>query len=311
MPTTKRLKSAAVVAGLMAATALAGCSSGDAAGSDANGCPNGGTVRWGVEPYDDVAMLKPLYKPLGDLLSKKLGCQVQVTITNNYTSEVEAMRNKKLEFGEFGPLGYLLAKKVAGGEVVAAFSDGGGKPATYTASVVTWKGSGIKTLKDCKGKKFGYSDPASTSGHLEPAYALHTAGIDPDKGVKPVYSGSHTASYEALRNHKTDCNELNSQTIATAKDAGEYKASDYKVLWKSGQIPLDPLVVRGDLDPKFKKKLTSALESLDFTQLPPKVQKGLKKAISGSKIVPQNDAAFNTLRTLVKVLHLDLTKTQG
>ena len=33
------------------------------------------------------------------------------------------MRNGKLEIGEFGPLGYVLAHEVAKAEAVAAFSD--------------------------------------------------------------------------------------------------------------------------------------------------------------------------------------------
>ncbi|MBO0730103.1 MAG: phosphate/phosphite/phosphonate ABC transporter substrate-binding protein [Acidimicrobiaceae bacterium] len=296
----------------LAAALAGGCGSSGASGASGNGkCPNGGTVRWGVEPYDDAAQLEPMYKPLAEQISKKLGCNVQLTIANDYTAEVEAMRNKKLEFGEFGPLGYLLAHKEANAQAIAAFGDSTRKPATYYASIVTWNGSGIHTLADCKGKTFGFSDPASTSGHLEPAYGLKSHGIDPDKDVHAIYSGSHTASYEALRNHKTDCNELNSQTIATATSAGEYKASDYTVLWKSDQIPLDPIAIRGDLDNAFRTKLVNALTSVDFSQLSPDIQKKLKDAISGSTVVPQTDSAFDGIRQLVSVLHLDLSKTQG
>lgn len=311
MSTTGRAM--ALVAAVALATALLGaCGSSDKSGATGSGgCPNGGTVRWGVEPYDDAAMLRPLYKPLAEQVSKKLGCDVQLTIANNYTAEVEAMRNDKLEFGEFGPLGYLLAHKEADAEAVAAFADESGKPSSYYASIVTPKGSGLKTLADCKGKTFGYSDPASTSGHLEPAYALKSNGLDPDKDVHGIYPGSHTASFEALRNHKVDCGELNSQTIATAKSAGDYDASDYTVLWKSDQIPLDPIAIRGDLDPKFRKKLVDALTSVDFSKLSPDVRDKLKDAISGSSIVPQTDPAYDGIRKLVSVLHLDLTKAEG
>ena len=107
----------------------------------------------------------------------------------------------------------MLAHQVAKAEAVAAFADAYGKPDTYTAGIVTWPGSGVTTLADVKGNSFAYSDPASTSGHLFPAYWLRKSGIDPDKGVKAIYAGSHTATFEAIRNHKVLAGELNSEQI--------------------------------------------------------------------------------------------------
>ncbi|MBV8455239.1 MAG: phosphate/phosphite/phosphonate ABC transporter substrate-binding protein, partial [Acetobacteraceae bacterium] len=156
-------------------------------------------------------------------ISKKLGCNVEVTITTNYTAEIEATRAGKLEMGEFGPLGYVLAHKVAAAEAVAAFGNKDGQPETYTAGMVTWPGSGITDIRGVVGHTFAYSDPASTSGHLFPAYALTGVGIKPDTGVKAIYAGSHSASFEALRNHKVEAGELNSQETASATLAGSYK----------------------------------------------------------------------------------------
>ncbi len=105
--------------------------------ADAADCPNGGVVRFGVEPYDTSAKLVPIYQHIGDLIGEKLGCKVQVFVTTNYNAEIEAMRNDKLEIGEFGPLGYVLAHQVAKAQAVAAFSNKEGKPDSYWASLVT------------------------------------------------------------------------------------------------------------------------------------------------------------------------------
>src|ERR1700733_10411997 len=138
--------------------------------ANAADCPNGGVVRFGVEPYDTSAKLVPIYQHIGDLIGEKLGCEVKVYVTTNYNAEIEAMRSGKLEIGEFGPLGYVLAYQVAKARAVAAFANTEGKPDTYWASIVTYPGSGIKTVADIRGHSFAFSDPASTSGHLFPAY---------------------------------------------------------------------------------------------------------------------------------------------
>jgi phosphonate transport system substrate-binding protein len=205
---------------------------------------------------------------LSDALGKALGCTVRLNITTNYTAEIEAMRNGKLDMAEFGPLAYVFAQKLANAELVATFSDANGEPATYTASITTWPGSGITDIGQVGGHSFAYSDPASTSGHLYPAFGLKSHGIDPDNEVRAVYAGSHTSSFEALRNHKVDAGELNSDQIAAATAAGEYSPDEFVTLWQSEPIPQDPITLRSTLPPDAKEKIKAALLAFDFTTLP-------------------------------------------
>jgi phosphonate transport system substrate-binding protein len=271
----------------------------------ANDCP-GGVLRYGVIPFDASAAFVPLYHSIAHLISVKLGCPVDLKIGTSYTATIEAMRAGKIDAAEFGPLSYVLAHQIADAQAVATYATAAGTPDTYTASVVTWPGSGITTLKGVAGHSFAYADPASTSGHLFPAYALKTAGIDPDHGVKAIYAGSHTASYEALLNHKVQAGEMNSPEIQSATFAGIYDPKDFVTLWTSPPIPQDPITVRGNLPPAFKARLTAVLAHLDLSSIPAATRKvvGLK----GTGYVAQDDAAFDGIRSLVSVLHLDLAK---
>ena len=275
--------------------------------SNSDACPDG-TLRFGVEPYEDAAVLAPAYQPLADALGASLNCKVELDITTNYTSEIEAMRNDKLDIAEFGPLAYVFAQKLANAQIVSTFSDDSGQPATYTASIVTWPGSGISDISQLGGHTFAYSDPASTSGHLYPAYGLKSSGIDPDNGVQAIYAGSHTASFEALRNHKVDAGELNSDQIASATLAGEYSPEQFVTLWQSAPIPQDPITVRGDLPDSAKQAIDAALLNFDFSSLPPDVQKMLSADVgmAGTHMVTDDDSAFNEVRSLVSTLNVDL-----
>jgi phosphonate transport system substrate-binding protein len=264
-------------------------------------------VRFGVEPYDTAARLVPIYEKIGKLISDKIGCKVEVFVATGYNAEIEAMRNGKLELAEFGPLGYVLAHQVAKAEAVAALGSTDGKPVTYWASLVTYPSSGIKTVADIRGHSFAFSDAASTSGHLFPAYGLRKAGIDPDKDVKAIYAGSHTASFEAIYNHKVDAGELNSEQLESATQRGHYKDGDLVFLWKSDPIPTDPFAVRGDLPNGLKKKLTEAVQHLDLMSLDPADRKILVGA-GITQIVPQTDQSYDLIRDLVKTLNIDLAK---
>jgi phosphonate transport system substrate-binding protein len=273
----------------------------------ADDCPNNGTVRFGVEPYDTAARLVPIYEKIGKMIGDKVGCKVEVYVATGYNAEIEAMRNDKLELGEFGPLGYVLAHQVAKAEAVAAFGSEDGKPVSYWASLVTYPSSGIKTVEDIRGHSFAFSDAASTSGHLFPAYGLRKAGLDPDKDVKAIYAGSHTASFEAVYNHKVDAGELNSEQLQSATQRNHYKDGDLVFLWKSAPIPTDPFAVRGNLPDAFKKKLADAVQHLDLMSLDAADRKILVGA-GITQLVPQTDQAYDGIRDLVKTLNIDLEK---
>jgi phosphonate transport system substrate-binding protein len=294
------------LAAILAVAMAVGLATPIARAADAADCPNDGVVRFGVEPFDTSAKLVPIYDHIGKLLGEKIGCQIKIYVATNYNAEIEAMRNGKLEIGEFGPLGYVLAHQVAKAEAVAAFAGKDGKPDTYWASLVTYPASGIKTVTEIRGHSFAFSDPASTSGHLFPAYGLRKAGINPDKDIKALYAGSHTASYEALYNHKVDAGELNSEQLQSATQRGHYKDGDLVFLWKSDPIPTDPIAVRGDLSPEFKARLTQALQTLDLSTLPEADRKIM--GLGGEHFVPQTNAAYDGIRDLVKTLHIDLDK---
>jgi phosphonate transport system substrate-binding protein len=277
-----------------------------AIGASASDCPNGGVVRYGVEPFDTAPRLIPIYEKIAAMISEKLGCEVKVYISTNYNAEIEAMRNGKLEIAEFGPLGYVLAHEVAKAEAVATFADAKGNPDSYWASIVTYPQSGIKTVAEIRGRSFAFSDPASTSGHLFPAYGLRKAGLDPDKDLKAIYAGSHTASFEALYNRKVEAGELNSEQLESAIQRDHYKDGDFIFLWKSGSIPIDPTAVRGDLPEGFKARLITVLQNIDLSSIPEQDRKVM--GVHGTRFVPQNDGAFNEIRDLIKTLNIDLAK---
>ena len=195
-----------------------------AAGSaHAADCPADG-LRFGVEPYKSAQRLIPVYNDLAKLIADKVGCPVQLFVATSYNAEIEAMRNGKLEIGEFGPLGYVLAHQVAKAEAVAAFADKEGKPRQLLRQHRHLAGIGHQ---DAGGHQGQLLRLLRSGLHLGPpvprlSACARTASI-PTRASRAIYAGSHTASFEALRNHKVEAGELNSEQIASAKLPGVYK----------------------------------------------------------------------------------------
>ena len=128
----KTTRLAALAAAAVACAAFVVTTGASAAKSST--CPNG-KVNFGVEPYDSGPKFTGAYQALTKALSTNLGCPVSLTINTNYTAEVEAMKAGKIDIGEFGPLGYIFAHKIANAQPVAVFGTKDRKPVTYTAAL--------------------------------------------------------------------------------------------------------------------------------------------------------------------------------
>ncbi|MDX8051215.1 phosphate/phosphite/phosphonate ABC transporter substrate-binding protein [Lentzea sp. BCCO 10_0798] len=243
---------------LAAALALTACGTTNSASSGGD-CPNDGKVRFGVEPYEDPAKLKPAYEVLAKALATKLGCEVELQVVDDYAAEVLAMRNGKLEIAQFGPLGYVFASQKAKAEPMVSFADGAGKLTSYTAGIWVAKDSPARTIEDLAGRSLALSSVGSASGDALPRYGLKKHGV---ADVKLDYAGGHPEAMLSLINGKVDAAEINSQQLATAKGAGTFDESRFRQIWKSEPIPNDPITVRGDLGPAFKDKVRKALLEL-------------------------------------------------
>jgi phosphonate transport system substrate-binding protein len=261
MSTLRKMAAATGAAALGLTLAACGSASSDepTAGSSASVCPSG-TLTMGVEPYEDAKTLIPAYQALAKGLGDKLGCTVDLQVSDSYVAEILAMQNGKLDIGEFGPLGFVFASKQAGATALASFADKDGSVSSYTAGIWVPKDSPIKTLADLKGHTLALSEEGSTSGDAVPRKALIDAGIEKD--VDAQYAGGHTESLLALLHGKADAAEINSQTQASATEEGQFDASQYREIWKSDPILNDPITAGPNLTPDQAATIQQALLSL-------------------------------------------------
>lgn len=260
--TTHRARLALVGAfALTASLGLSACGgeSSAQAGDDAT-CP-GGKIRFGIEPFEDPAKLTPAFTVVGEALSEKLDCPVEITVVDSYAAEVLAMKNGKLDLGVFGPLGYVFASQQAGAEPLASFGTADGELSTYTGGIWVKKGSPITSIEDLDGRSLALSEPGSTSGDALPRQAVADAGLE-ESDVDITYAGGHPEALLALTNGKVDAAEINSQQLATATAEGQFDEADYTQIWTSDPIPNDPITVAGSASPEFKEAVKAALLDL-------------------------------------------------
>ncbi|MDZ7602570.1 MAG: phosphate/phosphite/phosphonate ABC transporter substrate-binding protein, partial [Hoeflea sp.] len=121
-------------------------------------------LRVALLPDENAATIIQNAQPLKDYLSERLGKEIEILVTTDYSSMIEAMRFGRIEIGYFGPLSYVLAKSRA--PEIEPFGVGvvDGKP-TYRSILIANAEGPVKTYDDIRGKPFAFGDQASTSSH--------------------------------------------------------------------------------------------------------------------------------------------------
>ena len=275
----------------------AGCKSKTAL--DSNGVPQ--TLTIAVFGGEDPKMIKEMYVPIRDYLSKKLNMPVEMLFTTDYTAVIEALKSKKAHMAVLSPFSYIIATRATQITpiVVLAYN---GVPFSYQSVLITSSQSNIKTIADLKAnaKKLTlcFVDPASASGHLIPRAYLTSIGLNPDSAFKEtMFAGGHLASVLSVKSRKVDVGCTTTLVFGVMMDKGLIKKDDINVLWTSPPIVSDPIVVINDLNKDLIKKIQDAYLHMDPVIIHNYTKVFLKDTLTRSFMVG-NDTMYNGLRRI-------------
>ena len=259
-------------------------------------------------PAEDAAKTLSDNKELIAYLKQVFGIEVTGAVGTSYSAVIEAQRAKKVDLAFYGPFSYILGNVEANAQALLQGETKDGKLATYNSLIITQVDSTLTGLADIKGKNFSFVDPASTSGHLVPSYTLlEKAGLH-ETDYKPLYAGSHPASYQAVVNKKVDAGAIASDTFAKGVAEGSIDDKKVKILDTSLPIPGSPIAVRGDISQADQDLLVQAFLAINDQPADSKLRKvALGGLGSGAiKLRKADDHAYDELRKIPAAIGIDI-----
>lgn len=234
---------------------------------------------------------------LKEHLEEELNKEVELFVSTDYSSMIEAMSRGRLDLAYFGPLSYVLAKTKSDIEPFAALMKDG--ETTYRAVIITHVDSGIDSLNDISGKVMAFGDPASTSSHLIPKTMLaDRANIKSGEAYEEVFLGAHDAVALAVQNQNADAGGLSKPIFEALVSTGTIDSKTVVVLDESDPYPQYPWAMRSDLDPELKEDIRSAfLDLQDEAVLAPFKAEGFGAI---------RDEDYDVLRDMTSLLGLNI-----
>jgi phosphonate transport system substrate-binding protein len=256
------------------------------------------TLKVALLPDEDASTIIKNNKPLKDYLEKNLDKKVELIVTTDYSSMIEAMRHGRIDLAYFGPLSHVMAKSKSDIEAFAAIIKKG--QATYQGVVIGNAQAGIKTIADIRGKEMAYGDPASTSSHLIPKSILAAQGLKHDIDYKEHFLGAHDAVALTVQSGKAQAGGLSRPIFESLLEKGVIKADRVNVITYSKPFPQYPWTMRSDLAPELKAKIKEAFYSAKDNRV--------LKPFKAQGFAPMQDKDYDVVRDLAKILNLDLNK---
>ena len=251
-------------------------------------------LRVALLPDENAATIIKDNEPLKAYLEKTLNKDIELVVTTDYSSMIEAMRFGRLELAYFGPLSYTLAKSKSDIEAFAARMKGG--ETTYQAVVIGNIEQGIAKIEDAAGKDVAYGDTASTSSHLIPKSMLRAQGLTEGQHYREHFTGAHDAVALAVQKGNAAVGGLSKPIFESLVERDIISLDKVRVLAESEPFPQYPWTMRSDLDTRLKDEIRTAFYALKDASI--------LKPFKAEGFAPIDDKDYDVVRELQTALGL-------
>ena len=280
----------------------AGCSQKDAPPKDKL-VGGGGAILIGLIPEHNIFKQLERYEPLTNYLGGKIGTRIALKILPRYGNIIDNFKIAGMDGAFFGSFTYTLAHAKLGVEVLArpVWLD---NSSTYHGLIFVRKDSGIKTIRDMKGKRFAFVDKATTAGYLLPLRYFHENGVEWKKYLKEGYfAGTHEDAIYDVLNKKADAGAAKNTVFNRIAVAEPRILKELVVLERSLDVPENGLALRKDIDELLRTRMKEAL--LNMHQDP----EGMKvlKQFGAQRFIETGNADYDVVVKYAEEAHLTLS----
>jgi phosphonate transport system substrate-binding protein len=194
-------------------------------------------LRIGACPVESSVKTQDQLEPFIKFLERKTGFRVELTVSSDYRSVINKMRQKEIDIAWFGPFSYILAHTEAGAQAFAG-TENNKSGTIYYSIFIAHPETGIESVNQLRGHSLAFTDPESTSGYLVPKAILIKNGLDPSHDLKTIeFLGHHDAAVLAVKKRMVDSAAVSSIILENMREKGLVGDKDYRIIHTSEAIP--------------------------------------------------------------------------
>ena len=213
------------------------------------------TLTFGIYPYDTPSQIYQSFDPLMKHLSRETGLSIRIVIAPNYMSHIINIGEGRVDLGFMGPSPYVKATDKFGGvELIARLLMRNNRNDRLV--IVAHKDSGIKSLKDLRGKTFAFGDYQSYGSHFYPRFLLQKEGIKLRHLKSYDFLGSHSKVILAVSHKDFDAGGIREDIYE------KYRDRPIRIIAGPFTIPPHVIVCSKRIPGSMKAKLKAILMNI-------------------------------------------------
>lgn len=264
-------------------------------------CENPVRLRFSFVPQGNVRSTTEAFQPLIQHINKLVGKPVVIVPPSSYNSVIEGLLSGTIDFALLGPASYVAAKQADPGitafasfsRISGAFDTSG---SSYHSLLIAKSNAPFHDIPSLHGATLALTDPKSTSGAVVPRYDFPKSSGQSLESFfgKIVYAGDHFHAAQAVLNKEVDVAFVASSNLSDLVRDGKVRAEDFRVIWRSQPLPLDPFVYRKQLCAPLRNKLIEV-----FLKDGLKDNKTFFNKFHSKYFIPASDADYRIVRELL------------
>jgi len=223
-------------------------------------------LKLGIEPEHNLFTQMENYRKLADYLTNKAGIPIRLTVMSRYGEVLQRFRSLHLDGALLNSYTATLALDEMGMEPIVHPVSLAGDALSH-GLIFTRRDSGIKQVRDMRGRSFAFVDPATAEGYLFPLAYLQKNGIrNPGSYLgRNFFTGSHASAISAVLDGRADLGAAKEDAYTRQLTKDPALAKELAIIARSEPLPPTTLFLKNDLSPELKQGLTAILLEMPAT----------------------------------------------
>ena len=244
-----------------------------------------------------------LRQRLALLLSGEVRSRVEIYPCESYAELLGAVKRGTVSLAWLPPAIYVDAAEDGSAELLLRCLRRGAEG--YRGVVFTTTSSPVRELRALAGRRMGWVDPASCSGHLYPRAALAEAGFDVDADLaEQCFLGSHAAVARAVAAGEVDAGATfvhvddDDRVVTAGWDAVDPKG--FRRLLTSDPVPSDTICATRSLPAELHDTVRQVLSRLGEDEESRDLLAGLFQCVGFAPAAPDTYESVRRVRKRVQ-----------
>ncbi len=223
--------------------------------------PGEAPLKIAVSAMTSPQTTEALYRDLLELIGQELDKSVAFVQRPTYEEIDILLKNNRIDLAFVCSGSYALGHDRYGLQLLVIPIIKGQR--TYHSEIIVAKDSPLTSLEALRDKRFTFTSQSSNSGCLAPSFMLAQRQETPETFFAGVsYSGTHDKAIHAVAHGISDGAAVDSLILSHMVDKQEPSAMNVRVVERSQDFGMPPVIVPAQIDPQLKEKLRSIFLSI-------------------------------------------------